>query len=136
MTAWHVARWLDVLATRAFTGRPADSDLWHTAGWKDRTGYEPDGIGYFGLGTLTGYTPEEMRAVPVMSAVDLRSYLAQASARLAEQIGELGPALVGGEHPEHSPYSNIAGTLQGSFGHVGEFDALVSLRGRIALPAG
>jgi len=135
VTAWHVARWLDVLGTRAFTGRPAEADLWHTEGWKDRTGYEPDGIGYLGLGTLTGYTPGEMRAVPLLSGGELRAYLGQASARLTEQIAELGAGLVGGEHPEHSPYSTITGTLQGSFGHVGEFDALVSLRSRLAGPA-
>jgi DinB family protein len=131
VTAWHVARWLDVLATRAFTGGSAGADLWHTEGWRDTTGYEPDGIGFLGLGTLTGYTPAEMRAVPVLAGRDLRKYLSQSVERLVGQITELGASLVGGEQPQHSPYNSISSTLQGSFGHVGEIDALVSLRSRL-----
>jgi hypothetical protein len=72
VTVWHVTRWLDVLATRAFTGRDAAADLWHTAGYRRTTGYEPDGIGYLGLGTLTGYTPEEMRDIPALPGELLR----------------------------------------------------------------
>ncbi|HEY9524434.1 MAG TPA: DinB family protein [Thermopolyspora sp.] len=64
VTVWHVARWLDVPGTRIFASRPAHADIWHRSGWREATGYEPHGIGYLGLGTLTGYTPEEMRAVP------------------------------------------------------------------------
>ena len=131
VTVWHVARWLDVLATRAFTGQSAQDDLWHTEGWRDLTDYEPDGIGYLGLGTLTGYTPQEMRAVPALPADALGRYLSQSTARLIEQIGLLDGKLR--QVPGHrlSPYQTIAGTLQGSFGHIGEIDTLVALRARL-----
>jgi DinB superfamily len=132
VTAWHVGRWLDVLGTRAFTGRPAAADLWHLDGWREATAYEPDGLGYLGLGTLTGYTPAEMRAVPVLDAPDLIRYLSRGTDALVDRIGELGGSVTGGPRAERSPYTTIATTLQGSFGHVGEIDALVALRARTA----
>jgi hypothetical protein len=131
VTVWHVARWLDVLGTRVFTGRSKDHDVWHRDGWRTRTGYEPEGIGYLGLGTLTGYTPAQMRDVPQLSADDLRSYLARSAEALVERTRELADVLV---QPlaglDLSPYQLIGSTLQGSFGHVGEVDALVALRAR------
>lgn len=133
VTAWHVIRWMDFLGTRAFTGAPASQDGWHTQGWRDVTDYEPDGLGYAGLGTLTGYTPEEMRAVPIMDSNALSSYLSTSIARLVEQITILGSDVlnpVGGQGL--SPYQTIGSALQGSFGHVGEIDTLVALRARSA----
>ena len=132
VTVWHVARWFDVLGSRAFTGRPARDDLWHTKGWLELTGYEPDGIGFAGLGTLTGYTPEEMRAVPVMDAPSLSLYFAQSSARLIEHITELDDELLRAPGASGlSPYTAISGTVQGSFGHIGEIDALIALHSRL-----
>jgi hypothetical protein len=130
VTVWHIARWLDFLGTRAFTGRPAEADRWHTSGWADRTGYEPDGVGWLGLGSLTGYTPAEMRAVPQLEADHLSTYLSEATAELVETLGQLRDHLHVGGTP--TPYQAISSTLQGSFGHVGEIDALVSLRARLA----
>jgi hypothetical protein len=96
------------------------------------TGYEPDGIGYLGLGTLTGYTPAQMRAVPVMDAAGLTDYLTQAAGGLTERIAELGDSILTGVGRQRlSPYQIISGLLQGSFGHVGEIDTLVALRARL-----
>jgi hypothetical protein len=143
VTVWHVARFLDFRATRGFTGRAASEDLWHRLGWRDRTGYEPDGIGWQGLGLLTGYTPEEMRAVPQMSAQDLGSYLSVCCDALVAQIRSLHEQIhdvssnrlqVPGRRAL-TPYQTMSSTLQGSFGHIGEIDALVALRERLAGPA-
>jgi hypothetical protein len=132
VTVWHVARWIDLLGTRLFTGRPVSDDVWHAEGWREVTGYEPDGLGYLGLGTLTGYTPEQMRAVPHMDSVALSTYLSQAVAQLIEQIDQLGARLPQVAGPTGlSPYQIISGTLQGSFGHIGEIDTLVALRMRL-----
>lgn len=139
VTVWHVARFLDFRATRAFTGSSPSDDIWHTAGWRDRTGYEPDGLGWLGLGLLTGYSPEEMRAVPRLNVEELGMYLAQSSQRLVEQIKclrndihhiEANRLPVPGRRPL-TPYQTIGSTLQGSFGHVGEIDTLVALRERL-----
>jgi hypothetical protein len=129
VAAWHVIRWLDVLATRAFdpSSAPAD-ELWHSGGWSHRTGYDPSGLGFLGLGTLTGYTTAEMRAVPVLAADDLRRYLEQCARVLIGAIEELGSSLT---RPIDglglSPYQMISGTVQGSFGHLGEIDTLAML---------
>lgn len=131
VTVWHVARWLDVLGTRVFIEAPAEADRWHTDGWAEQTGYEPDGLGYLGLGTLTGYTPEQMRAVPVLNADQLRSYLRSAAGTLIDRIEGFGPAITSGPRADRSPYTAISGALQGSFGHVGEIDTLVALHDRL-----
>ncbi len=123
VTVWHVARWIDVLGSRVYTGRPAREDVWHTQGWLERTGYEPDGLGFLGMGALTGYTPEQMRAVPAMDAISLSAYLAQSTAGLAEQIRVLASTVLQPTGRQRlSPYQTISSTLQGSFGHVGEID--------------
>ena len=115
VTIWHVTRWIDVLGTRAFTGRPAQDDVWHTEGWRELTGYEPDGLGYLGLGTPTGYTPEQMRAVPPMDAAGLSRYLTQSIKRLVEQTAALGSEVVQPRGRQGiSPYQSISGALQGS----------------------
>lgn len=132
VTVWHVARWLDILATRAFTGRPATDELWQAGGFRAATGYDPDGIGFLGLGALTGYTPAEMRAVPAMPADLLGEYLAASTDRLVATLGELAPRLHAGSGGMPTPYQSIGGTLQGSFGHVGEIDTLVALRARLS----
>ena len=134
MTVWHVARWLDVPGTRIFASRPAHADIWHRSGWREATGYEPHGIGYLGLGTLTGYTPEEIRAVPPLDAASLRAYLTEATDLLIGQIdriAERGDTLTRQPAGHLSPYQQISMTLQGSFGHIGEIDALVALRARL-----
>ena len=77
VTVWHVARWLDVIA-RVFQGRPPADELWLTQGWAERTGYQPQGIGYRGLGALTGYTQQEVAAIPHLSAAESLAYLDQA----------------------------------------------------------
>jgi hypothetical protein len=128
VTVWHVARWLDVVGTRFFTSKPASAEVWHEAGWLRKTGYDPSGIGYQGLGVLTGYTPEQMRSVPALDGSSLAEYLRQSASRLIEQIGSLGARLFD-QVPNIgvSPYQVIGATLQGGFGHVGEIDALVAL---------
>lgn len=132
VTFWHIARWLDFLATRSFPdGGDAAAELWRKDGWAAEYSYDPTGIGWLGLGTLTGYTPVEMRAVPRLDAAALASYLASCtealrSAVAAHEDGILVPNQLTGL----SPYQSISGTLQGSFGHLGEIDALVSLRAR------
>ncbi|MER7460613.1 DinB family protein [Micromonospora sp. NPDC126480] len=135
VTVWHVARWLDVLATRAFPARSAEHELWRTAGWQEATGYDPVGLGYRGLGTLTGYTPAQMRAVPVLPAADLTAYLTQSAEHLAATIRVLSGRIHDSRSGQPSPYQILSGTLQGSFGHLGEIDALVALRARLSAPA-
>jgi hypothetical protein len=133
VTVWHIARWLDVLANRVLDPGPSSAEAWHRNGWAGDTGYDPAGVGFLGMGTLTGYTPEQMRAVPTMAPDALAVYTAQAADELVAALLSLGDAALDGPRIAGStPYQLVGSTVQGSFGHVGEIDALVALYGRLA----
>ncbi|OGO62464.1 MAG: hypothetical protein A2030_01655 [Chloroflexi bacterium RBG_19FT_COMBO_50_10] len=83
---WHIARGLDFLATRVFLQKPAEDELWHANGWCEKTGYDPRGIGYAGWGVLTGYTWEEVLALPRLTASELMQYLGDTRTALTSQV--------------------------------------------------
>src|SRR5260221_11844804 len=76
---WHFSRWLDVLTVRVYGGPPALEEQWFKRGWAQKTGYDPRGMGYLGLGALTGYTWAGVRAVPFVEEMDLIRELVQVS---------------------------------------------------------
>ena len=135
VTVWHFSRWLDMLGVQALANRPAAEEHWQTHGWAARTGYDPRGIGYLGLGLLTGYTQAEVAAVPLLSANELLEYLEQASGALPEQLLALPsealylptPGLGG----RRTVYDLLISILMGCFGHVGEIEALKAMRERV-----
>jgi hypothetical protein len=132
VTFWHVARWLDVLAAVGAGAAPASAvQVWERDGWSDETGYDPTGLGYLGLGTLTGYTPDEMRAVPRLGTTDLTRYLRATVHDLHEALMQLDDHALLQDLGLGSPFQIVGSTLQGSFGHLGEVDALVALRARL-----
>lgn len=140
VTVWHVSRWLDVLTIQILQNRPATDEFWHTAGWAAQTGYDPCGIGGRGLGNVTGYTQAEVAAIPALSAADHLAYLDQVCTALREQLLALPPDALagptpgfGGKHPRYAWFKTL---LPGCFGHVGEIQALKSLRVRTLVPPG
>jgi DinB family protein len=82
VTVWHISRGFDVLKVRLLEQRQALAEQWHTQGWAQKAGYDPRAIGTGGLGVLTGYTQEEVAAIPQLSAEDLLAYLDQAAEAL------------------------------------------------------
>lgn len=134
VTVWHVARWLDVLAMRILHTGAAEDELWHTQGWAERTGYDPRGIGASGLGNVTGYTMEEVTAIPQMNAADLLSYLDSAIAAVNNRIAGMPEGAlyekVPGLGKSRTSYGWIKLLLKGCMGHVGEIQALKSMRER------
>jgi hypothetical protein len=134
VTVWHFSRWLDFIATRILSGRPSEEELWHTGGWAARTGYDPRGIGYLGLGAITGYTREQVAAIPTLSVDDLLAYHEQTSEALRTRLRALSPEALHGPAPvigrERSMYSWLKVVTQGSFGHLGEVEALKALQAR------
>jgi DinB superfamily len=133
VTVWHFSRWLDVVG-RAFAGQPPSGELWHTRGWAARTGYDPTGIGDYGLGVLTGYSWAEVTKVPTLSAAELLDYLGQVTQRLVQALDGMSTEVLHGPAPGlggvRSRYSWLSTVLQGSFGHVGEIEALNAMRTR------
>lgn len=63
VTAWHMARILDVYFIQYVRGRTSEEEDWIRQGWADQTHYDPHGIGQNGLGMLTGYTQEEVAMI-------------------------------------------------------------------------
>lgn len=124
VVAWHIGRWLDVLATQVVAGRGALEERWHRDGWASRTGYDPRGKGAGGWGTLTGYDAAQVTEIPRLGAVDLDAYLGAVATDLQGGIRGLAP---GSLAPESPPYTRLAPVLQGCWGHRGEIETLRSL---------
>lgn len=134
VTVWHVARWLDLLTVVVLQNRPPTDEFWHASGWAKTTGYDPLGIGFNGFGAITGYTQAEVAAIPEMSAADLLSYLGEAAGALRAQLLRMSDESLHepapGSHQGLLAYAWLKPVLCGCLGHVGEIDALVSMRGR------
>ena len=135
VTVWHLARWFDLLAHQIFRGRDASEELWHRDGWRERTGYDPRGIGSRGWGVLTGYTTEEVARVPALTGAELLSYYERSAEALIAAITELGPdgmnAAPRGAPGERTALVWLTTIVEGEFGHLGEIRALKSLRAHV-----
>jgi hypothetical protein len=139
VTVWHVARWLDVLAVRILGTGSADDELWHTQGWAGKTGYDPRGLGASGLGNVTGYTVEEVAAIPPMRAADLLTYLDSVIKAVNSRIAGLAEGALHEKVPgigkSRTAYQWIKLLLKGGLGHLGEIQTLKSLHERRAVAA-
>lgn len=132
VTVWHYSRWLDLIPVRLLDNRPAEEEQWHTQGWAARTGYDPRGIGYAGFGAITGYTQEEVAAIPEMSREDLLTYLDQACTVLRERFlampeGALDELAL---NQKGTFYALLKKIFMGTIGHLGEIEALKSIQVR------
>jgi hypothetical protein len=125
-TVWHMARWIDVL-TRVLGGTQPSTERWFTDGWAQRTGYDPRGIGDDGLGALTGYTFQEVLAIPRLTATELVRYLDSVIGPLAQRLRALPD-----DEAAARAVRRATGIVQGCFGHIGEIDALLAIRERSA----
>jgi ketosteroid isomerase-like protein len=134
VTVWHCSRGLDVLKVRFLEQQQALAEQWYTQNWARKTGYDPRGIGTGGLGILSGYTQEEVAAIPVLSAEELLAYLDQVSDALRQYLlslpeGALSrPTLFVGERL--TAYQVIKEIVLGCVGHLGEIEALKALQTR------
>ena len=139
VTVWHVARWLDVLSARILHTGTGIDELWHTQGWADKTGYDPRGIGASGLGNVTGYTMEEVAAIPHMSATDLLAYLDSTIQAVNSRIAEMPDGAlyekVLGIGKSRTAYGWIRLLMKGCMGHLGEIQTLKAIRERLGVAA-
>jgi hypothetical protein len=137
VTVWHVARWLDVLAMRILHTEADIDELWHTQGWAEKTGYDPRGIGASGLGNVTGYTMEEVAAIPHMNAPDLLAYLDSTIEAVNSRIAEMPDSAlyekVPGIGKSRTAYGWIKLLMKGCMTHVGEIQTLKAQRERLGV---
>jgi len=138
VTVWHYTRWWDLFGTVTLVDGEVDAQHWFRDGWLERTRYDPRGKPPDGFGLLTGYSVDEMLAVPKLSAADLAAYHTAStdSAMRAiekETADSLSRELKLGEgDTAGSRYLQILGLALGSHRHLGEIDALSSLHERSA----
>src|SRR4029079_3267515 len=125
-TVWHMARWIDLL-TRVLDGTQPSTERWFSDGWAQRTRYDPRGIGDSGLGTMTGYTFEEVLKIPRLDATELIRYLDSVVGPLAQRL-----RAVPDDEAAARSVRRVTGILQGCFSHLGEIDALLAIRERSA----
>ena len=132
VTVWHFSRWLDILTVQALQNRPADSELWHKNGWASHTGYDPRGIGAYGLGAITGFSWDEVKQVPQLTTEQLLAYFSQTKSALTEHLQQMSsdqltqPAAgLGGSRTN---YEWIKAVLKGCFWHIGEIQALKAIK--------
>jgi hypothetical protein len=134
ITAWHFARWMDILGTRILQDRAAEDEQWFVRGWAEKTGYDPRGIGHLGLGAITGYSLQEAAAVPELSASELLTYLTEAFAIVEPQLRPMPSEMlykpVPGKVVEGTTYNWLKRLIRGFLGHIGEIQALKAMQAR------
>jgi hypothetical protein len=135
VTVWHLSRWLDLLTVRACQDRLPEEELWHTRGWRHKTGYDPRGLGDRGFGAVTGYTLEEVRAIPCLNAQELLAYFDQVCEALHAYLSTLSSEAlhqsVFGLGRKRTVYQWVKPVLIGCLGHMGEIQALKAMRERM-----
>jgi DinB family protein len=133
-TIWHFSRWLDVILVRGLQNQPPSQEQWYIGGWKDKTGYDPNGKGYRGFGAITGFTWKEVQDIPLLSANDLLTYLSHVCNALKEHLQTLESEVLHRPTPglngERTAYGWLRPVIQGCLGHIGEIQTLKTLQTR------
>ncbi|MEM7028660.1 MAG: DinB family protein [Chloroflexota bacterium] len=133
LTMWHVSRVFDVFKTRLLEGKSPDEELWHINGWRDKTGYDPRGIGWDGFGNLAGYTQAEVAMVPILPSDDQLAYFDEVATALLDWLKQtsdeaLQQRSIGFPQEEMSSYQWLKfGILIDTREHLGEMKALKAM---------
>jgi hypothetical protein len=131
VTLWHMGRLLDVFFTQHALGLPADEECWFRYGWHRKTGYDPRGIGREGWGSLNGYTPEEVLAMPRFSKVLVKDFIIQVYASVREYLQSTSMEDLikpgAGFNGKFTRYQIISMALLDNVRHLGEIRLLESL---------
>jgi hypothetical protein len=133
--AWHCLRACDMQLGRV-RGVTADHEVWQNSGFRERTGYDPRGLGTRGLGIGTGFSLAMVDAVPVTKELVTTYADAVSAAYIAQlstmQDGDLDAPLA---VPAGSAPAQAVNALEVAFRqfyqHMGECDYL---RGLIGIP--
>jgi hypothetical protein len=130
VTMWHMARILDVFLIRQAKGFASEEECWFHCGWAERTGYDPRGIGQNGWGMLSGFTQEEVMAMPSFTREQALGYLNDVYDTVKEYLvntpmEKLETPGVGSEG-KYSQYQYIQMALLDNIRHLGEIFAIQS----------
>ncbi len=130
ITIWHMARMFDVFLTLHARGEPPEGECWFRQGWAERTGYDPRGLGMDGWGMLTGFTQEEVAAMPPLSRELALGYLNAVYDAVKDYLAATSPAELLEKAPgfgrKYSRYQCIQMPLMDNVRHLGEICAIQS----------
>jgi hypothetical protein len=137
VTVWHVCRALDVLKVKIIENKPNPNQLWYAKGWASKTNYDPSGFGIGGFGNLAGYTLDQVKAVPLLSAGELLEYFDQVYEALCDYLKNMKvealeespmgwPSITGAPAPENV-YVVILMFLMDNREHLGEIKAIKAM---------
>jgi hypothetical protein len=139
ITIWHMARILDVFLTQQAKGEPPAEECWFRGGWAAQTGYDPRGRGLNGWGMLTGFTQEEVDAIPPISREQILGYLDQVyditREYLAATAEEILQTPAPGFEGKYSRYQCIQMPLMDNVRHLGEVYSIAARWERKISPA-
>lgn len=130
VTMWHMARILDVFVNRQAQGKAPADECWFKGGWVECTGYDPRGIGQNGWGMLTGYTQEEVAALPDLMPADLLRFLNEVYDAVHAYVEQtpmdelLTPAA--GFDGRYTKYQCVQMALMDNVRHLGEIYAITA----------
>jgi hypothetical protein len=132
---WHCLRACDMQLGRV-RGVTPDDEVWQTAGFRERTGYDPRGLGARGIGIGTGYSLAMVDAVPVSKEL-VTAYADAVSAAYLAQLGTMqdadldAPLAVPGGAAPAQAVNSMEVAFRQFYQHMGECDYL---RGLIGIP--
>jgi hypothetical protein len=139
VTVWHVCRALDLLKVKIIENRPDPNQLWYSEGWASKTNYDPAGLGFGGFGNLSGYSLDQVKEVPLLSAAELLEYFDQVYKALNDYLMNVkDEALEGrpigwprnaGTYPKNI-YRVLVMFLLDNREHLGEIKALKAMWAR------
>ncbi|MEN8173410.1 MAG: DinB family protein [Chloroflexota bacterium] len=130
VTVWHMARIFDVFLTQQVKGDLPGEACWFRQGWAEQTGYDPRGIGENGWGMITGYTLEEVKAIPQLSRGQMLGYLDEVYDMVKEYLSKTPIEVLltpcAGFDGKYTKYQCIQMALLDNVRHLGEIYAIQS----------
>jgi len=128
ITVWHMARIFDVFLTQQAKGDSSGEECWFRYGWAEQTGYDPRGIGQNGWGMLTGYTQEEVVAIPQLTGKQMLDYLDEVYDTVKEYLASISMEKLqstgAGFDGKYTKYQCIQMALLDNVRHLGEIYAI------------
>ncbi len=128
VTVWHMVRIFDVFLTQQAKGDLPAEESWFRYGWAEQTGYDPRGIGQNGWGMLTGYTQEEVAAMPQLTREQVLGYLNKVYDVVKEYLAstpiEMLQTPAAGFDGKYSKYQCVQMALLDNVRHLGEVYAI------------
>jgi DinB superfamily len=128
VTIWHMGRIFDVFLTQQAKGMGSEEECWFRGEWAKQTGYDPRGRGLNGWGMITGYTQEDVAAMPQMTRDQVLGYLNEVFDAVRDYLAStpeenlLTPAP--GFEGKYSKYQCIQMPLLDNVRHLGEVFAI------------